>query len=115
VAPLPEARSSHDTVGVGLDMYVLGGVLQSRRTTTTLKFASTQGTWSEVAPMSERIDSFAACAVGSDVYVFGRDMIDDTRLTCFKYDTVANTWSTRMPRPARCRPGNSASLLDGLV
>jgi hypothetical protein len=90
-------------------MYVLGGSEGS-----TLKFDSTQGTWSEVAPMPERRHGCAACAVGIDIYVFGGQEDREEQASVFKYDTMADEWSTLAPMPCTCAL-HSASVLDGMV
>jgi hypothetical protein len=59
VAPLPEARSGHAAVAVGLVMYVLSGCIDADTNVSVLKFDSTQGTWIQVAPMPQA--TFVCC------------------------------------------------------
>jgi hypothetical protein len=129
VAPLPRASGKHSTVAVGPSMYVIcceevimyepgwdvpqpAGVLDVGH---VYKYASTQGTWSEVAPMPEYRRRHVACAVKTDIYVLGggKSIHDcEPQASVFKYDTVENTWSTLPSMPFPCY-GHSASVLDG--
>jgi hypothetical protein len=117
--PLPEARSSHATVAMGSNMYVLSGSVGEDEddvlTLSVIKFDSVQGIWSDVAPMPNGRRVATACAIGNDIFVFGgEDNEIDRQDSVFKCDTGADEWSTLAPMPhASCK--HSISVLGGLV
>jgi hypothetical protein len=124
VADMPEPRSEHVALAVGLDMYALGcrisndvddSIENGLATSSALKYDSMQDTWTRVAPMPDARYDAAGCAVGRYIFVFGGHNTAGTpQASVYKYDMEAEVWSILGPMPsASC--GHTASLIGGLI
>jgi N-acetylneuraminic acid mutarotase len=118
VAALPEVRTNHAAVAVGLAMYLVGGVVGNdshrNRKSSVIMFDGNRGTWSEVAPMPEPRICVTACSLGSIIYVFGGRDLDEDQASVCKYNAVANEWSTLAPMPI-ASSNLSACVVGGII
>jgi hypothetical protein len=113
---MPDARSAHVAVTVGLAIYVLGGYDGRVVMASVLKFDSIRDTWSEIAPLPQARFGVAACVIGSDLFVLGGYSAADggRQASVYKLNTVTNEFSTLAPMPVGCA-GHSVSVLDGMI
>jgi N-acetylneuraminic acid mutarotase len=101
LTPLPEARSSHDAVVVGSQLYVLGGW--------KLNGAPDSGSWNhslyvadltkeplawQSVPVSFDVRAFAAVAVAGRIYFIGGIDAKGATSKVYVFDTQQNTWTT---------------------
>jgi hypothetical protein len=123
LAPLPEARSSHDAVVVGDTLYVVGGWTLSGEkegewlsTAWSFDLTKPEGEWKAVANPSFKRRALAVGQWGDKLVAIG-GMDDDAKVSrrVDAFDPVAGTWTKlpELPRSQMAGFGVSAWNLDG--
>jgi N-acetylneuraminic acid mutarotase len=114
LSPMPTARSSPGTVGVGSQIYVLGGYPASGVTTVVEAYDTVRDVWrTGLSPMPTKRFDLAAVAVDQLIYTFGGYDVGPMNVV-EEYDTANDRWQALTPMPT-ARYALQAVVVDGKI